>query len=67
MPPYTPQRIKELRRRAGLSQEAFAQALNVTTSTVTKWESGKATPRSKAALAALAAFERGVALRVPTS
>lgn len=58
MPPYTPQRIKELRRRAGLSQEAFAQALNVTTSTVTKWESGKATPRTLAALAALAAFER---------
>lgn len=55
---YTPERIKELRHAANMSQEAFAAAIGVTVSTVTKWESGKAKPRTLAALKALAAFER---------
>lgn len=58
MSEYTPERIKALRRRAGMSQEAFAAALGVTVSTVTKWEGDRARPRTLAALRALRDMER---------
>ena len=36
-----------LRERAGMTQEELAQALKVDRSTVTKWETGDALPRTK--------------------
>jgi len=38
------ERIAELRRREGLSQEQLADRLGVTRQSVSKWESGSATP-----------------------
>src|SRR5262249_10252851 len=38
------QRLKELRERAGLTQEALARAADVGTDAVRKWERGKRTP-----------------------
>ena len=38
-------RLKELREKAGLSQEAFAKAFGVAQSTVGGWESGSRVPR----------------------
>lgn len=58
MTDYTPERIKALRLRAKLSQEAFAAAIGVTVSTVTKWERDRARPRTLAAITALRAFEQ---------
>src|ERR671938_398637 len=55
--------IREWRRRLGLTQEALAQALNVTFSTVSRWENGHVVPSKLAwrALQQLAA-ERGCPL-----
>ena len=39
------QRIKEHRRRAGLSQEALARRMDVSRQAVTKWESGQSAPQ----------------------
>jgi transcriptional regulator with XRE-family HTH domain len=38
------QRLTELRRRAGLTQEGLARAAGVGTDAVRKWERGKRTP-----------------------
>jgi transcriptional regulator with XRE-family HTH domain len=38
------QRLRELRRRAGLTQEALARRIDVSGDTVRKWERGKRTP-----------------------
>lgn len=38
--------IREARQRLGLSQEAFAQALNVSPRTVARWEADDSTPHS---------------------
>ena len=37
-------KIKELRKAAGLTQVRFAEAMGVTQSTVSQWESGRALP-----------------------
>lgn len=37
----TPQEFKEVRTRLGMSQEKFAQALNVSYATINRWETGK--------------------------
>ena len=37
---HTVENIKELRRKAGLTQAEFAAAAGVTQSTVSQWESG---------------------------
>ncbi|MEG1433221.1 helix-turn-helix transcriptional regulator [Eubacterium sp.] len=42
-------RIKELRENKGLSQRAFADAIDVTSGAVGMWESGKRTPNRKTA------------------
>ena len=47
------QRIREHRRRAGMSQEALARQLDVSRQAVTKWESGRTLPTAEN-LAALA-------------
>lgn len=40
--------IKRVRQNSLLSQEAFAQALGVSFTTVNRWESGKSKPSYKA-------------------
>jgi len=40
--------IKTIRQKSLLSQEAFAQALGVSFTTVNRWECGKAKPSYKA-------------------
>ena len=40
----TKERVRTLRDRMGLSQEALARELNVSTATVQSWESGRRTP-----------------------
>lgn len=41
------QRLREARRKAGLSQEALAERLNVSRQAVSKWESGGAAPSTE--------------------
>jgi putative transcriptional regulator len=55
--------IRDWRRRLGFTQEALAQALDVTFSTVSRWENGHVMPSKLAwrAMRELAA-ERGVPL-----
>ena len=48
-------RLYELRKKAGLSQEELAEALDVTRQTVSKWEVGDSTP-DMAKLTAMGAF-----------
>ena len=43
--PMTPEEIKRLRTRLGLTQEGLARELGVSVSTVHKWERGRARPR----------------------
>jgi DNA-binding XRE family transcriptional regulator len=40
----TPSEIRAVRDRLGLNQTDFAQLLNVSRNTVTKWENGRSTP-----------------------
>jgi len=49
----SPERIKSLRQRLGLSQKAFAKQLGVSLRTVQRWERGESKP-SKMALFHLA-------------
>lgn len=55
--PLSPERIKALREREGVSQAIFASYLNVTVSLVSKWERGEKKP-SGAALKLLSLVER---------
>lgn len=41
------ERIKEMRVRAGLTQEKLSQELGVTQSAVAKWETGESSPLSE--------------------
>lgn len=43
-----PEKIKQIRQRQLLTQEAFAKELNVSFSTVNRWEGGKAKPNLNA-------------------
>lgn len=45
MPP--PERRREIREAAGLSQREIAEAMGVDTSTVHRWESGETLPRGE--------------------
>ena len=55
--------IRAWRHRSGLTQEALAQALGVTFSTVSRWENGRVRPSSLALKALLqVAAERGTPL-----
>ena len=55
--------IRAWRHRSGLTQEALAQALGVTFSTVSRWENGRVRPSSLAWKALLQiAAERGTPL-----
>jgi len=63
IPREVAQVIRDWRRRAAVTQEGLAQALNVTFSTVSRWENGHVKP-SKLAWTALVrlATERGCPL-----
>ena len=53
-PDYTPERVARIRtRKAKMSQSVFASVLNVTTSTVQKWESAASGKRPSGAAAKL--------------
>lgn len=39
------QRLKELRKKAGMSQEGLAEAIGISVMTVRRWEWGERTPR----------------------
>jgi len=43
-PLLAPEQIREIRDKTGTSQSEFAQLLNVTTSTISKWERGEKKP-----------------------
>jgi DNA-binding transcriptional regulator YiaG len=43
-------RVREIRRRAGLTQDEIASALGVTESCVSHWEAGRRQPRGKVAI-----------------
>jgi DNA-binding transcriptional regulator YiaG len=45
MLPWTPSRIRALRRRLGLTQAEFARELGVRQQTVSEWETGQYGPR----------------------
>lgn len=45
---YTPSQIKALRKRCNVSQAVFAKHLNVTTSSLQKWEIGDKKPNGTA-------------------
>ena len=49
-------RIRTLRKERGLSQEALAQALEVSRQAVTKWEDGSSLPSTGESLRALGLF-----------
>lgn len=45
---YTPQQIKDIRKKSNMSQYDFSLHLNVSVSTLQKWESGKTKPKGSA-------------------
>jgi len=55
--PLTPQQIRSLRERHGVTKKAFASLLNVSTTSVEEWESGDHQP-SPFALKLLSVVEK---------
>lgn len=47
-PPFTPARIRSIRRRLNVSQPVFAELLYVTKATACKWEQGLRKPSGSA-------------------
>ena len=61
MPEATPEGwVRNLRRRSGLSQAAFARRLGVRQQTVSEWETGRYAPRG-ASLTVLRMLEEEIA------
>ncbi len=48
VPAYQPENIKKLREKFSLTQNSFAKILNVSSSTVQKWETGDKKPSGTA-------------------
>lgn len=48
MTKYTPERVREIRRRTGMSQSLFALAIGVTPMAVRNWEQGRVEPKGVA-------------------
>lgn len=48
-PSFTPDRIRRIRAKARMSQNVFAQLLNVRATTVAQWGQGKRSPSGSAA------------------
>lgn len=59
MTPSGGERVRRLRRRAGLSQAALARRLGVRQQTVSEWERGRYAPRG-ASLTVLRMFEEEI-------
>ena len=59
------QRIREHRRRAGVSQEALARQVDVTRQAVTKWESGQSAPSTENLFRLAELFHTTVDLLLP--
>ncbi len=47
-PTYSPEKIREIRESYGVSQSVFAALLNVSVSTIQKWEQGRKAPSAPA-------------------
>jgi putative transcriptional regulator len=47
-PEYSPKKIREIRESFGVSQAVFAALMNVSLSTVQKWEQGQKAPSAPA-------------------
>lgn len=47
-PAYSPEEIRELRESFGVSQGVFAALMNVSVSTIQKWEQGQKSPGAPA-------------------
>src|SRR5262249_21462829 len=66
MPPiYTPKKILKLREKYGLSQAVFAALLNVSASTVQKWEQGQKEPSTIANRLLQVVENYGIGVLVP--
>jgi len=46
VPTYKPEQIKRIRMKNKLSQKIFANYLNLSPTTIDKWETGKSKPRN---------------------
>ncbi|KPA09690.1 DNA-binding protein [Candidatus Magnetomorum sp. HK-1] len=46
IPAYKPEQIKKIRIKNNLSKEIFANYLNLSSTTINRWESGKTKPRN---------------------
>ena len=52
-------KIKDLRKKRGITQERLAEYLNISAQAVSKWENGKSVPDAKALIDAEAANKQG--------
>ena len=57
---YSPEQIKALRLKNGLSQPVFARYLNVSDKLVKKWEQGNSSPKGPALKMLTLADKRGI-------
>ncbi len=57
---YSPEQIKALRLKNGLSQPVFARYLNVSDKLVKKWEQGDSSPKGPALKMLTLADKRGI-------
>ena len=64
-PKYRPKKILELREKYNLSQAVFAALLNVSVSTVQKWEQGQKQPSTIANRLLQVVEEHGIGVLVP--
>ena len=61
IPRYDAARIKDMRKRLGLTQVQFAARVPVAQATISQWEAGLTTPRGLAIIESLMALEREAA------
>lgn len=64
-PIYLPKKILKLREKYGVSQSVFAALLNVSASTVQKWEQGQKEPSTIANRLLQVVEEYGIGVLVP--
>ena len=64
-PVYSAQRVRRIRERYHVSQPVFAALLNVSTSTLQKWEQGQKTPNAAACRLLQVVEEHGLGVLVP--
>ena len=64
-PTFSPKQIRKLREKYEVSQAVFAALLNVTTSTLQKWEQGQKEPTAAACRLLQIVHEHGLGILVP--